>query len=163
MTDVVLETGNHHVLQEQHWTKGDAFQRLNLFDDITLRKRAQTMSGVFLMRRCDRTVAMIQRFAALIAEDFDLLTDAKSKTPNFEGFIEHRHDQSLFSLLCYLNDADVLSSTMVEALRDTGNAGWQYPEGMPIQVRRDCKRKFWLRKRYQVKHALLKIWKLLRS
>jgi hypothetical protein len=61
------------------------------------------MSGVFLMRKCDRTVAMIQRFAALIAEDFDLLTDAKSKTPNFEGFIEHRHDQSLFSLLCSLD------------------------------------------------------------
>ena len=42
-----------------------------------------------------------------ISLNHHLIDDTPSKSPNFKEFIEHRHDQSIFSLLTKLYDMNI--------------------------------------------------------
>jgi hypothetical protein len=41
---------------------------------------------------------------------FDLIDDSPSKIKNFSEFVENRHDQSVFSILCKINGIVSLSA-----------------------------------------------------
>ena len=82
--------------QEKTWTKRDCFD----FFGIEVDESMQLVGGVFLIRKCPAAVALIAGINALVAERrYHLFDDSPSVAPNDPSFIEHRHDQSVFSLL----------------------------------------------------------------
>ena len=59
----------------------------------------QYVGGVFLIKKTEFTRGLMQFIKTFIKENPTLIDDSPSLVPNDPTFIEHRHDQSLFSIL----------------------------------------------------------------
>lgn len=83
---------------EALWTKRDLLIRLSVESDDLV---AGQMSATWILMRNDRSsIAFVDEWIHLALEDsFRFLDDSPSRVAETEGFIEHRHDQSIFSLL----------------------------------------------------------------
>lgn len=79
---------------EKLWTKGDVYNMFDLKD----KEPAQLVGGIFLITKCDKTVEMVDKWLSL-AENYHNIDDSPSVIPNNPGFKEHRHDQSLWSVI----------------------------------------------------------------
>ena len=80
------------------WTKGD------LLDYFHIRGKEemyspQYLAGVLFIRKEPKTISLIQSWLDMYYEDFHLIDDMSSLSSNEDGFVEHRHDQSVLSLL----------------------------------------------------------------
>lgn len=84
---------------EKDWTKRDAFIILN-FDTPECRDTPQRMGGFMIFIRSKYSLDFTNEILEL-AQDERLITDLKNQLgfPNYPGFVDHRHDQSLWSLL----------------------------------------------------------------
>ena len=81
---------------ERHWTKMDTFVKLDcteFFND-----GYQVIGGIVIYKKCENTCSIIEKWYNGCC-NHHLITDAPSVLPNAHDFIEHRHDQSIFSLL----------------------------------------------------------------
>lgn len=111
--------------EERRYTKGDAFEALNAWH---LEDTPQVQGTVSLWRRCSASLALANVWLSR-CEDYRLISDAPSLIPNHPDFIEHRHDQSLFSLLAKLSGATVLDDEL-------NFTDWNEAIGSPFLARR---------------------------
>ena len=81
---------------ERHWTKMDTFVKLYCTDFFN--DNYQVIAGVVIYKKCENTCLLIEKWYNSCC-NHHLITDAPSILPNAHDFIEHRHDQSVFSLL----------------------------------------------------------------
>jgi hypothetical protein len=86
-------------LIEKQWTKKDTFIIMNANDD-QFRETQQICSGYIFIKKCDQSLKFFKEFFDY-ATDERALTDIHNKLgfPNDSSFVDHRHDQSIFSLL----------------------------------------------------------------
>jgi len=84
---------------EKKWTKRDAFQIMDC-DSPAFTDSPQFLSGYTLWRKSDTSIDFAREWLECM-QDERLSTDLPNQLgqPNYPGFIEHRHDQSVFSLL----------------------------------------------------------------
>ena len=80
---------------EYEYTKMDLF---NALDAHNLKDTKQLLSGIFLMKKTDSNIALVEKWLSYWS-DYKLVNDDPSVAPNYEGFQAHRHDQSIFSIL----------------------------------------------------------------
>ena len=73
----------------------------------------------------------------IFKEKFYLIDDTPSKIPNFLGFIENRHDQSVFSLLCKKNFIESLSAYECDWGEKNNSRTWEHTLDNPILAKRD--------------------------
>jgi hypothetical protein len=107
----------------------------------------QYVTTAFILRKDSRTERLLDDWAAVWKANLNLINDAVSSYPNFDGFIEHRHDQSAFSLLCKLAGAESLCYLDLEypVLLPKGNfldgtsyfLNWKILFNTPIHAKRD--------------------------
>lgn len=71
---------------------------MNLQDDGVFLNSKQTM-GIMVMCICNKTRDLLDKWFDITHNHFELVSDAPSMYPNHPDFIEHRHDQSVFSIL----------------------------------------------------------------
>lgn len=85
---------------EKQWTKRDAFILMEC-DSPEYTETSQILSGYILMRKNERVKKLFSEFLEY-AQDERIITDNDNVLgqPNYEGFNENRHDQTIFSLLC---------------------------------------------------------------
>ena len=84
---------------ERMWTKRDAFILLGC-DEERYINSPQIMATVILVKKTAQSIQMMNEYL-LYAQDRRILTDDPSSLGNdYEGFVENRHDQSIWSLLC---------------------------------------------------------------
>jgi len=93
---------------EQKWTKHDLFLALNAH---RFRETPIYVGGYYLIRKTPQTVNIIDLYVQ-ISGQLHLIDDSPSLTPNFPSFVEHRHDQSIWSL--------ILKSHNIKAYPDPG-------------------------------------------
>jgi hypothetical protein len=55
--------------------------------------------GRILIEKNERTLNFVREWDSLCQNDYRNIDDSPSLLPNFPNFVEHRHDQSVFSLL----------------------------------------------------------------
>jgi hypothetical protein len=83
--------------KELKWNKKDTINRVGVTiveDDI------QVQAGTLLLFICKETKALVDEWYAICCENgYKYLDDTPSTEPNHSSFREHRHDQSIFSLL----------------------------------------------------------------
>ena len=82
---------------EYMWTKRDVFAAMDA-DLVATTHSAQANGATILMRKREFATQFVDRWLAY-CEDPHLLTDTPSLRPNYAGYSEHRHDQSLLSVL----------------------------------------------------------------
>jgi len=81
---------------EEEWTKMDVIQALKA---QALMKTGQIHATTFLLQKTEATVDLVDTWYTL-ACNYSLLDDTPSKAPNYAGIKDHRHDQSMWSILC---------------------------------------------------------------
>jgi hypothetical protein len=93
---------------EETWTKMDLAARLGCADDPAIMKTGQRLGGLQMMRNTSENQALVQEWLSTMScENGKYITDAPSTVKNASSFREHRHDQSVISLLMKLRGSAV--------------------------------------------------------
>lgn len=117
---------------EQEWTKGDLLKVLGVYDDIKVCTSLQLWSGCFIIRKQPSTIELLEKWEDINDINKELITDKCSVIPNKEGFKEHRHDQSSFSLLVkQMPHVEISWKETQEFHKD-----WSLLDDFPVQARR---------------------------
>ena len=87
--------------KQYKWTKGDCFFYINKEDKESFKDENQLQGTYIFFRKCDYSISFVKKWLEYCTI-YGLITDDPNKVmDNFDGFIDHRHDQSIFSLLSY--------------------------------------------------------------
>jgi hypothetical protein len=81
---------------EREWNKMDLLIKLDMNNDMYLNTN-QRQAGTNMFLVCDKTIKLVNEWYT-IGSEYHYIDDSPSIIPNGK-FIEHRHDQSIFSLL----------------------------------------------------------------
>ena len=119
---------------EKHWTKMDLLTHFNVESQAEIIDSPQRQAAVIFLRKCPESVRLIESWAHVCDQFVNLIDDSPSVNPNSEGFVEHRHDQSVFSVLSKLSGAGTFSETEIMQWDPTIE---KMKGSFPIQARRD--------------------------
>ncbi len=130
-------------LPEYAWTKADVFERFGVARETSITHTEQLASGILFLRKCPKVIEFLHRWADAFENDRSLFDDTPSRTRNHPGFIAHRHDQSVFSVLAKLEGTSTRSyfecfrpDPRYPSLRVT-RCDWNTMHEFPIWARRD--------------------------
>lgn len=82
------------------YNKGDMLDLWSARGRKQITHTPQYASGLFIMRKTNKNISLLSEWLKIALEQPDLFNDSPSKSENLPGFIEHRHDQAYFSLMC---------------------------------------------------------------
>lgn len=111
---------------ERKWTKADALEHFGVLNNTAILNSPQFVATYFFLRATPASVDLVQRWLDTYRTP-QLVNDAPSRHPNFPGFRENRHDQSVWSVLrkLYPGTADVKSIPMKSISKQ------RHPKGVP--------------------------------
>ena len=139
---------------EYEWVKGDLIDYFNVRNNANIINTPTIGATVIFIRKCEQSVEIIKKWLDIIKINFNYINDVKSNSPNFIGFIEHRHDQSIFSILCKLNNVETLSAYeyYYPSKENLNIPDWSILSNFPIWAKRN--------KKYNLKSSILiLIWR----
>lgn len=84
---------------EAEWTKADLFDYFGVLNNPQYMNHGQVATTCFFLQKRPESQHIIDTWFYIENFRHELVTDAPSHLPNVDGFQEHRHDQSVFSLL----------------------------------------------------------------
>jgi hypothetical protein len=124
---------------ESKWTKGDLLDRLEVRERPEITGAQQLGATTFFVRKCPTSMDFMRHWIRVFSEDFSMIDNSPSLSPNLEDFIEHRHDQSIYSILGKL--LPISKSTVFEfwfpRVDNCWQPDWEMVGKAPIQIRRD--------------------------
>jgi hypothetical protein len=126
-------------LPERNWTKGDLFDYLGVRNNPAITDSEQIGATVILLKKCPASEELLRRWLGTYEDDFSLADDTPSRSPNLEGFIENRHDQSIFGILCKLHGVHTLSTFeyYYPSGMDQSKPDWNKLAEYPVWAKRD--------------------------
>jgi hypothetical protein len=117
--DYIIGSHTHHV--EKKWNKMDLLISMEMNDD-KYKNSNQNQASVILFLVCDKTRNFANEWYNICC-NYHLIDDSPSIAKNSEDFLEHRHDQSVFSLLTKKYDIYSDKDVSIEIVRNkTGNS-----------------------------------------
>lgn len=121
------------------WCKGDLFDYYDVRTDISYTHSAPIGAGILFLRKSDQSISFVQEWLSVFYTDFHLVDDSPSNSPNLPGFIEHRHDQAILSMLGVKHCVPCLSAYeyWYPCLNDSDVADWDVLSGFPFHARGD--------------------------
>jgi hypothetical protein len=128
-------------LLEASWTKGDLFDYFGVRDDENITMTPTIGSGIIFLRKCESSVRIIEEWLSVINYDLRLIDDSPSISPNLPGFIEHRHDQAIFAIICKIHNVKCLSAFeyWYPSVSELWVPDWTPLQKFPIHASRDKK------------------------
>lgn len=133
---------------ERRWTKGDMLDFWGARNLASATESPQYCGGLFAVRKTERVIELMTKWREDALRRPELFDDSPSASPNLEGFIENRHDQSYFSLLCKQTEHVAFSAFefWYPALKDF-RPDWETIRDFPFHAKRDKQfgglRRFW--------------------
>lgn len=138
----------YQIYFEKEYTKNDLFNYLEVKKDSDIRNSEQIWSGSMFFKHNEETKNFLNKWLE-VCNINSLIDDTPSNDKNCDEFIEHRHDQSAFSILCKLNNINCLSASECEWAEDENGRYWRHLNNYPILAKRDKKlnlvKRFFLR------------------
>jgi hypothetical protein len=124
---------------EYKWTKGDLLDRLDVRDKPDITSTQQIGATTFFLRKSDVSMDFMNEWVKTFTDDFAMIDDRPSISPNLDGFIEHRHDQSIYSILGKLLPISTISvfECWYPRIDNCWSPDWETLKDYPIQIRRD--------------------------
>ncbi len=123
---------------EYEYTKKDLISYLKINENSHIFNSEQVMSGIIFFRNNNFTTKFINEWEKILSKDH-LIDDSNSILKNHKKFIEHRHDQSAFSLICKKKKIFSLSASECEWAEKNNKRTWSHLTYFPIHARRDKK------------------------
>lgn len=98
---------------EKHWTKRDAFILMKC-DTTEYVNQQQCYAGFLIIKKTQNTMKFMKEWLAF-AQNYNVITDAPNicGKENYEGFQEHRFDQSILSILLTKYHAGIMEELPV--------------------------------------------------
>jgi hypothetical protein len=99
----IVKNSNYGILSfeltypEKQWTKMDLFNELDMNTSEHLNNK-QLMATSFILKKCNHTMKLVSEWYKY-SSSYHLIDDSQSIVKNDDTFYEHRHDQSIFSLI----------------------------------------------------------------
>lgn len=93
---------------DKFWTKSDLFQYFNVLDNKEITNTNTRCATCMIIKKTDKTIRFVNDWLKVFYDNFNLADDTPSVIKNLDGFIEHRHDQSIFSILSKLYNAKAI-------------------------------------------------------
>ncbi|WP_158799616.1 hypothetical protein [Pedobacter sp. L105] len=91
--------------KEYEYTKREVFEYFRSSEEII--NSGQLITTAFLFKKCAHAKLLIGKWFNTVLDDAWLFTDRKTP-PQLNGFIDHRHDQSIFSIVLKTYGAEIL-------------------------------------------------------
>lgn len=140
-TNLAFDDRHYAELTDHQWTKGDV---LRYFDVVGYREITHTPTvgaGIIFFRKNALSEHVVSRWLEAINADFSLVDDSPSASANLPGFVEHRHDQALFSILAKLHQVKTLSAYeyWYPDRQHPDLPDWTMLQNHPFHARRDLK------------------------
>lgn len=128
-------------LRNARWCKGDLLDYLGLRNNEAVLQSQSTGATVLLLRKSDESLSLLRSWIDVFEDDFRYIDDSPSISPNPPCFTEHRHDQSIFSLLAYQAGITTVSAYeyWYPSREDPSQPDWEALKSYPIHARRDRK------------------------
>jgi hypothetical protein len=93
---------------EKYFQKMKILKRFNLHNDEIFLNSGQVESGVFICKKSNFALNFFQEWLSIVLENNYYLVNDEDDLEQLECFIENRHDQSIFSILCKLHKVHIL-------------------------------------------------------
>ena len=149
----------YQIYYEYENTKSDLFNHFNLDLKSEVSKSEQFWSGSVFFKNNEKSKIFLKKWMDICKIDH-LIDDESSKIDNHKNFKEHRHDQSVFSIICKLHKVFSISASEAEWAEDNNGRTWNHLENFPILAKRDKKynlfRRFINRQKKNIKRLLKK-------
>jgi len=127
----------------KNWIKGDLIDHFGIRDRDDILSQQTYYATTFLLQKNDTTVKFVNDWLELIKTNWKFIDDSPSVAPDLPSFIEHRHDQSIFSVQCHFYPINVVSACEIAYPKIKGRGGdWARLKNFPIHARRDRRDKF---------------------
>ena len=89
-----------NIFTEAHWTKQDCAAEIGVSSKSNHMKTSQLGGGLLFLQKTSSNISLMEEWARIsIKENYHFSDDSPSNLPNHPRFREHRHDQSIASLL----------------------------------------------------------------
>ena len=131
----ILATVFGDEMPEYMWTKADTFNYFNFTENKKITHTPQIQATTFVIVKTKETQHFLEEWLNVFKERPDLADRGKFIQPNFDGFIDHRSDQSFFSII-----GKKLGIKLISADEVQGSANWETDMiDFPIWAIRDKK------------------------
>ena len=155
---------------ECQYTKSDLFKHFKLKDDDPIIKSPQVWGGSFFVRKCSKSMQMMDEHYQITRNRFDLIDDDDQKflTKPMSEFIQHRHSQSVLSIIVKKAGSTLLSAYESEwAIDENGNRTYEHLSNFPIIAKRDKKKnifnRFFDRQKKNIKRRISQFQSLFKN
>jgi hypothetical protein len=92
---------------EDEWTIEEIFRYFNINEENMIRKTGQILSGIIIIKKNEQSINLIKKWYNTIFDNPLLFTDNYNRFQK-NNFKANRHDQSIFSILCKLNNVQII-------------------------------------------------------
>ena len=123
--------------EEYKYTKGDIFEYFKCINNQEITHTPQFSAGNFMIKKHEKSITFLSDWIKVFENKFELIDDTPSKTKNFINFIENRHDQSIFSILCKNNFVQSLSAYEFDWAKKNNHRTWIHNLDYPFLAKRD--------------------------
>ena len=120
---------------EKEWSKGDLLDYFGVRNQPQICNTQQIQAGAIFIHNRSEVREFFEDWLDTFRQRFDLVDDTPSVSPNDEGFVSHRHDQSVFSILAKMRGVSLLSA--LEQYPPGNPPDWESLRNFPIHHRRD--------------------------
>lgn len=94
---------------ERKWTKASLFKHLGVLDDPAITNTGQYLSGIVRVKNTHFSRDIFGYMLELSGTHPEFFDDSHSSITNYPEFSEHRHNQSVVSILCKIHAGHVHS------------------------------------------------------
>ncbi len=91
------------------YTKSDLAEYFGVLGNEDILSVPQVAGGIQILRKCEHSHMIMEKWMEVFDTDYHLIDDSPSKIPNHESFRDHRHDQSVISLLVKIHGSVKIS------------------------------------------------------
>ena len=125
--------------EEFKYTKADLLDYFTFLNTKNVTHTPQFWAGSFFLVKSSFSIKFLNEWIDIFEKKMNLIDDSNSQIKNFKGFIENRHDQSVFSLLCKKYEIESLSAYECEWGEKNNQRTWEHNLNNPILAKRDLK------------------------
>ena len=145
---------------EYQFTKSDVLKYFNLSKNSEIFNSPQIWGGTFFLKKSNFSSIFLNQWE-LANKNTNLLDDSPSISENHKQFEGMRGCQSIFSIICKLNNVNRLSATECEWAENNSQRIWSHLNSYPILAKRDKKfnmfKRFFNRQKKTLNRYLQKI------
>ena len=97
-------------IPDKLFTKSDLFDYFNVLNNKEITDTNTRCATSLIIKKTDKTIRFVNEWLKVFYDNFHLADDTPSTIKNLDGFVEHRHDQSIFSILSKLYNAKAITN-----------------------------------------------------